>query len=161
VFLGGAGADQPLLITASQNQISGAIKGVTINLNGVSDKPVNLSVTRSADSIVDQLKQFAQTFNDLIDKMDELTKFDTDTNTRGLLLGETTVQTVQTEIYAALQAVVPAGGKFRTPGDVGISVGDGAKIEFDEDKFRAAFAEDPDAVSALFTTPQNALTSRT
>src|SRR5205085_2503839 len=91
----------------------------------------------------------------------ELTKFDTDTNTRGLLLGDETVATVQTQIYAAMSAVVPNNGKFRILADVGITLGDGAKVTFDEDKFRAAYAEDPDAVQALFTTPQPGVTSNT
>jgi flagellar hook-associated protein 2 len=161
VFLGGAESEQPLLITASHNQITGVLKGVTINLNGVSDKPVSLNVSRSVDQVVDQIKQFAQGFNDLTDKIAELTKFDTDTNTRGLLLGDDTVQTIQTQIYAALSAVVPNNGAFRILADVGISLGDGAKITFDEDKFRAAYAQDPDAVQTLFTTPEPGVSSNT
>src|SRR5262249_41929725 len=35
--------------------------------------------------------------------------------------------------------------------DVGITLTDGAKISFDEDKFRAAYAADPDGVQSLFT----------
>jgi flagellar hook-associated protein 2 len=161
VFLGGIGTDQPLLITASTNQITGAIKGVTVNLNSVSDQPVSLNITRSADAVVDQIKQFAQNFNDLVDKMADLTKFDTDTNTPGLLLGDSTVQTIQAQIYAALQAAVPTNPKYRILADVGLTLGDGAKLEFDEDKFREAYAENPDAVSTLFTTAAAAVSSTT
>src|SRR5439155_7937119 len=116
--------------------------------NGVSDKPVTLSVTRTPDQVVDQVKQFVQGFNDMADKIADLTKFDTDTNTPGLLLGDQTVQTIQSDIYAALSAVVPNNGKFRILADVGITLSDGAKISFDEDKFRAAYAEDPDAMQS-------------
>src|SRR5439155_22514270 len=133
----------------------------TINLNGVSDKPVTLNVTRSADTVIEQIKQFTHGFNDLADKIAELTKFDTDTNTPGLLLGDETVQTIETDIYAALSAVVPNNGKFRILADVGITLSDGAKISFDEDKFRAAYAEDPDAMQSLFTTPELGVSSKT
>jgi flagellar hook-associated protein 2 len=151
VFVGGSDAAQPLLITASKNQLAGVIKGVNVDLHGVSDKPVTLSVTRNIDNVVDEVKKFAQNFNDMIDKMADLTKFDTDTNTRGLLLGEGTVETVQTEVYGMLQTVNVGGGRYRVLGDVGLTLGEGAKIVFDEDKFRAAYATDPDSVQNLFT----------
>ena len=151
VFLGGASSEQPLLITSSSNQVAGAIRGVTLNLNGVGDKPVNVNVTRNADAAVDQMNQVVSTFNDLADKIADLTKFDSDTKTAGLLLGDSTVQNVQDQIYAALNTVVANNGKYRILADVGLSIGDGAKLAFDEDKFRAAYADDPDGVQRLFT----------
>jgi flagellar capping protein FliD len=41
--------------------------------------------------------------------------------------------------------------------DVGITRGQGGEVEFDEDKFRAAYADDPEAVQRLFTTAAGAL----
>ncbi len=157
VFVGGADADQPLLITASRNQLSGVIKGVNIDLHGVSDKPVTLNVSRNVDNVVAEVKKFTDAFNEMVDKIKDLTKFDTDTNQRGLLLGESTVQTVQTEIYGMLQTVNASAGRYRVLANVGITLGDGAKIEFDEDKFRAAYGTDPDSVEKLFTSTQSAV----
>jgi len=37
-------------------------------------------------------------------------------------------------------------------GDVGLKTVSGAKLEVDEDKFKAAYAKDPDAVKNLFVT---------
>lgn len=151
VFLGGAGSEQPLLLTAGSNQLEGIVRGVSISLHGVSSAPVTLNVTRDVESVVTQLQQFTDTFNGMVDRIAELTKFDTDTHQRGLLLGETTIQQVQTEIYAGLNTVVTGAGRYRILADVGISLGAGAKLEFDEEKFRAAYARDPDAVGSLFT----------
>jgi len=151
VFLGGADSSQPLLITSSKNQIGGAIKGVTLNLTGVSDKPVTLNISRTSENVTEQLNSFTTTFNELITRMSDLTKFDTETNARGLLLGESTMQTIQTEVYSIFSRVVPDNGKYRILADVGFKLGEGAKIEFDEAKFRTAYADDPDAVQRLFT----------
>jgi flagellar hook-associated protein 2 len=158
VFVGGATGDQPLLITASRNQLSGVIKGVNVELHGVSDKPVTLNVTRNIDNVVEEVGKFVQNFNDMVDKIKDLTKFDTDTNTRGLLLGEVAVQTVQTQMYAMLSTVNGNAGRYRTLGDVGIHVGDGAKVTFDEDKFREAYGTDSDAVEKLFTSADQTVT---
>ena len=124
---------------------------MNITVNGVSDKPVTLSVSRNIDNVVTQVNQFTQTFNDMIDKIKDLTKWDSTTNTGGLLLGDSTVREVETKVYNMLDTVNPTAGRYRILADVGITLGDGAKITFDEEKFRAAYANDPDSVQALFT----------
>ncbi|HVT89560.1 MAG TPA: flagellar filament capping protein FliD [Tepidisphaeraceae bacterium] len=151
VFVGGVGASQPLLITSSKNQLAGIITGVNISLNGISDSPITLSITRNVDNVVDQINTFVQNFNDMTDKIADLTKWDTTNNTGGLLLGDSTVSQVQTELYNALQAVNPEGGRYRILSDIGLTLTDGAKLAFDEDKFRTAYSTDPDAVQQLFT----------
>jgi flagellar hook-associated protein 2 len=157
VFLGSAGGEQPLMITASSNSIAGVIKGVNVDLHGVSNGPVTLNVTRSDDNVVKEIQGFTDTFNDMADKIADLTKWDSDTNTGGLLLGDATVSSVQDEMYAVLQSVNPAGGKYRILADIGLTIGDGAKLTFDQDKFNEAYAADPDAVSALFTDATNGI----
>ena len=150
---GGAGA-QPLLVTSSTNQIEGAIQNVSLQLTGVSDKPVTVNIARSIDNVTDEVGSFLETFNGLVDQIGELTKFDPETGQRGPLLGDPTVQRVQSTIYQMLQKVNPAGGKYRILADAGLKLGDGAKLEFDADKFKAAYADDPEGVAALFTNVQ-------
>ncbi len=157
VFLGSANSDQPLLVTASRNELSGVVKGVTVELHGTSDKPVTVNVSRDGKNASDEVQKFVDGFNALIDKVSDLTKFDTDTNKGGVLLGESTVSTVQTELYTALNAVVPAGGKYRTLADVGVTLTDDAKLSFDSDKFSAAYADDPSLVESLFTNSNSSL----
>ncbi|HEV8291517.1 MAG TPA: flagellar filament capping protein FliD, partial [Tepidisphaeraceae bacterium] len=152
VFYGAAGGSEPLIITSSTNQLTNVIKGVTIDLHSASNQPVSLSVGDNPDAIVSELKKFVDNFNGMVDKLHELTKFDTDTNTKGTLLGESTVQNVESELYAAVQVIVGGVGQYRILADVGVKTVSGAKLEVDEDKFKAAYAKDPDAVRNLFIT---------
>jgi len=46
---------------------------------------------------------------------------------------------------------VTTAGRFRVLADVGLKLVDGGKMEFDEDKFRQAYAADPDSVQKLFS----------
>jgi flagellar hook-associated protein 2 len=151
VFLGSADSAEPLLVTAGQNQITGVIQGVTIELHGVSNGPVTLGVTRNADKVIEDLTKFAESFNEMADKIKEFTKFDTDTRERGLLLGDSSVRTVETLTYSMFTASVSAAGKFRVLADVGLRLVAEGKIEFDEDKFRQAYAADPESVQRLFS----------
>jgi flagellar hook-associated protein 2 len=157
VFVGSADNADPLLVTANKNQLTGLVRGVTIDLHGTSSSPVTLNVTRDIEGVVDQVKQFADAFNGIVDKIGELTKFDPDTQQAGLLLGDDTVRTVESNLYTFLNTVVTGAGQYRILPDVGITLTDGAKITFDEDKFRAAYASDPDAVKNLFTAAGSSL----
>lgn len=151
VFVGGGTTAQPILITSSSNQISGIVKGVNISLNGVSEKPVTLNISRNVDNVVEQINGFAETFNNMIDQMKTYTAWDSTTNTGGILLGDSTIQQIESEVYNMLNTVNADGGRYRILADVGITLGDGAKVQFDEEKFRAAYANDPEAVESLFT----------
>lgn len=160
-FLGSSSAEQPLLVTSSSNQLANIIPGVTVELNGVSDRPVSLNITRDPDSVVEQVGKFVEDFNGVADKIKELTTFDTETKTAGLLLGESVIPQVQQQMYVALQAVVVGAGRYRLLSDVGIKIVDAGKIEFNEEKFRSTFATDPEAVKNLFTQTAGALSGAT
>ncbi|HWE92947.1 MAG TPA: flagellar filament capping protein FliD [Tepidisphaeraceae bacterium] len=157
VFFGGADASQSLLVTSSTNQLSNVIAGVNITLTGASASPVTLNVTRDPSSIVTQLQKFTDTFNGVVSKINDLTSFDSTTNTAGLLLGDSTVETIQEQMYAVFQGVVTGAGRYKLLSDVGLTLGDGATIQFDQNKFQTAFATDPDAVKNLFTQVQQGL----
>lgn len=97
----------------------------------------------------------------MVEKIAELTKFDTNTNKAGLLLGDSTVRRIQSEIYAALSAPVAESGKYRVLSQIGLKVVSGAVLEFDEERFREAYADDPEAVSRLFTALSSGLSEDT
>lgn len=161
VFVGSADAAQPLLVTASRNQISGVVKGVSIDLHSVGKEPVTVSISRDVANVGEEMTKFVEKFNELVDKMAEYTKFDTDTMQRGVLMGDSSITQVQTELYAMMNTVVPQAGKYRILADVGVRIGEGGHIEFDEDKFNAAYADDPESVEELFTNTGSAVSSST
>ncbi len=159
VFLGSSdGSANPLLITSSSNQITGAISGVTLTLNGVSSSPVQLSVANDPSGIVTQLTNFTSDFNSLVSNIGSLTAYNTTTNTGGILLGDSTTLDIQNDLYSMLnQSVANTGGSVHSLTDIGITVGNGGQLQFDQDAFQAAYATDPQAVQQLFTATQNVL----
>jgi flagellar hook-associated protein 2 len=154
VFYGGSGGQQPVTITSSSKHLTNVIRGLTIDLNGVSSSPVTVNVSQNVDNVVTELKKFADNFNGLVDKLNELTKFDSDTNSKGLLLGDSTVQQIEERVYNFFNTSVKDAGTYKMLSQVGLTLGDGAKLEFDEDKFRSAYTASSDSVNKLFTTFQ-------
>ncbi len=151
VFVGGQHSAHPLLVTSSSNQITNVIKGVTINLNNASPNPVTLSITKDSSAVSTQLKSFTDGFNAVISQITTLTTFDTKTNKPGLLLGESTVQSIQSNLYELYNRVVKNAGRYKILGDVGVGITDGAQLTFDATKFSASFGTDSNAVQNLFT----------
>ena len=151
VFIGGQHAAQPLLVTSSSNQITNVIKGVTIDLNNASPNPVTLSISKDPTAISTQLKSFTDGFNAVITQINTLTTFDTKTNKPGLLLGESTVQSIQSNLYDLYNGVVKNAGRYKILGDVGVGITDKAQLTFDIAKFSSSFGTDPTAVQNLFT----------
>ncbi len=149
VFYGGSNAAQSLLISSSSNQLTGIVPGVTLQLQGTGS--ANLNVTRDSSNIATKLQNFTDTFNGLVDEISTLTQWNSTTKQAGLLLGDSTVQSIQQQIYTAFNSVVNGAGRFKLLTDVGLKVGDGAKISFDATKFSSAYAADPTAVQNLFT----------
>lgn len=159
VFYGSAGAANPLVITSSTNQLTNVVRGVTIDLHGASNAPVTLNVGDSNSNVVGDIKKFVEAYNGLVDKLKDLTKYDQKTNTRGLLLGDSAAQRVQTELSTMLQSVVSDAGSVRLLSDVGLRLGEGAKLELNEERFQAAYAKDPEAVRKFFTMNEAAVGS--
>jgi flagellar hook-associated protein 2 len=151
VFYGGGNGQQPVAITSSTNQLTGVVKGLTINLNGVSSGPVTVNVSQNIDNVVKELTTFAEKFNDLYSTIRQYTKYDSATNTRGVLLGDGATQQIETQIFSFFQSMVTDAGTYKRLADVGVKIGQDTQIEVDEDRLRAAFAGDPESVRKLFT----------
>ncbi len=158
VFFGGVGGENPVVITSSTNTLTDVVGNVTVDLVGTSEDPVTLSVTQDVDNAIAELNTFVTNYNGILDRIDDYTSFNSETYTRGVLLGDSTVLRIQTRLHNAVtreyQNVSPA---FSHLSSVGLTIGSGARLSFDEDKFREAYEEDPDSVEQLFTTAETGL----
>jgi flagellar hook-associated protein 2 len=152
VFFGDAGSgSKPILITSSTNTLNNVVNGVSISLNGVSQSPVTLNVTNDPSNVASTINNLVSNFNQTIEGISTLTSFNTTTDQPGLLLGDATVQTIQNQLYAAVNTVVKGAGNYTTLADIGLTLDEQGELSFDEDTFEAAYSDDPSDVTKLFT----------
>ncbi len=156
VFFGGSDTQKPVLISSSTNQLTNVVRGLTINLTGVSASPVMVSVADSNSNVLDQVNTFVTGFNSIIDKIGTLTAYNSDSTKKGILLGDPTVEQVQSTLYNAIQSVVSGTGNIRTIGDVGLTLTDTGDLKFDQTKFQQAYATDPENFKKFFSQLQAA-----
>src|SRR5690606_21538882 len=133
------------------NSLSNVITGVTVNLEGTSTAPVELVVARDTGAIETAITAMIDNFNKVIDALNKYDKYDQETKARGALLGDSAVAQIRAGLYAAVQGTpLNVEGEFQRLSVVGVKIGDGAKLEFDAQKFREAFDANPQAVEDLF-----------
>jgi flagellar hook-associated protein 2 len=163
VFVGSSNSQQPLLITSSTNQIANVIPGVTVSLTGVSQGPVQLSVSQNTSSISLALSNFVTTFNSLTSAISGESTFNSSGNVAGLFLGNPVTADITSTLYDTLNTIV-GGGTYTSLAQLGITVGTDGQLSFDQDTFNQAIATDPQGVENLFnatTTTNNSNGSTT
>ena len=149
VFIGEG--DSRLLIESESNTVEDVIAGLTLDLRSASSGPVTVNVTRDEAGIIESVEGFVTAFNDVIDRINTYDTYDSETETRGPLLGDPTVSRVRSEMYRALQqSAVGIETSYRYLSQIGIKVTTDGKIELDKAKFNAAYESDPEAVENLF-----------
>jgi flagellar hook-associated protein 2 len=154
VVSGDPSSRNALVIASGSNSVKNAVQGLTLNLTRASDVPVTLDVSNDVESVVSGISSFVDAFNNFVDNVAEVTKYVPETDEKGVLLGDSTVLQIHQEVYSTMMGTVNDSKlEFTNVAQVGLTliVQSGGKLQFDETKFREAFAENPDAVKDLFT----------
>jgi len=152
-----------VVVESDSNKVENVVAGVTLDLLATSDSPIVVNISRDQESIDAAIAAFVDGFNGVIDAFNSYDSYDSETETRGPLLGDPTVSRIRGEMYRTLQQkAVGVDTQFQYLSEVGIRVSTDGKIKLDEAKFSAAFEADPAAVKNLFAAfKQQGSTTRT
>ncbi|MBM6623475.1 flagellar filament capping protein FliD [Micrococcaceae bacterium RIT802] len=142
-----AGTSAEQIVTSSTNTFEDLLPGVDITVAKVSDEPVTITISRDNEAA-------GKVAKDLVDSLNGLFKFisgnssvtsGTDGATKAMIFtGDSTARDVNQRILSA--ATLPVNG--RSPSEFGISINKSGTIDYDEEKFQTALAENPAAVEA-------------
>jgi len=147
-------ADVPgagILATSSNNEFSEVVEGLKLTLGGVSNQPVTISVSESDETLVGNAKLLVDQYNKLHQKIEELTFFDAQTETTGLLAGSHETLQIEMRLTRIMTGRFFGAGSIQSLQQVGIGFNEDGQLQLDEFKLRDQFAEDPEAVKEFFT----------
>ena len=162
VFLGGDDPADALLVESGSNTLAGLIPGATISLLTTSDGPIEIAIGDDREAVTTAVNGFVNSFNTLVDSINEFDSFNSDTEERGLLLGDSALAQVRTAIYnAVIGQNVELTGQFNALAQVGITVGSEARLSVNTSQLEAALEADPDGVRDLFAFEQLAVDPET
>lgn len=155
----GNDANSGVLITSSSNTLTDVVPGLTIDLTGVSDEVITVTVSRDTDTVVATFEDLVSGFNAVLERIDEFSGYDAETETRGVLLGEGTLRMVERRLFQLATSRLPgAAGNIQRLSDVGVRFRNG-RLEFDEEKLRAALEDHPDELAEFFADEESGLAS--
>lgn len=150
-----------LTITRESNLVTEVINGVTLNLKSADvGTPINLTLESDSASIIEKVQSFVDSYNELKVLSNELTKFDLERGDSGLLLGDSTLRALTSQIRNVMNSIVDGitGSSFRTLSEVGISTNQDNSylLELDAGKLTRSIEENPNAIVSLFATNTSA-----
>lgn len=146
-----------ILVTSSSNTLTNVVEGLTINLTSVDDKPVTVTVDRDYERMLSTMKGLVDDYNAVMGRIDELSSYNPDTETAGILLGDSALNTVESRLLRSFASAVPgAKGTLKRLSQLGVKLADG-RLSLDEEKFREVYDADPEEVTRFFTAAETGL----
>jgi len=147
-----------LAATSATNAFSAAIQGVTVNVAGVSTvgSTTSLAVANNDSAISAKVSDFVNAYNNLITTMAGLGGYNATTKTAGAMLGDSMMQTIQTQVRRTATMVVSGGSSvYNTLSAIGVVRDDinkadvTGKLKVDATKLQAALTADSQSVSKV------------
>ncbi len=144
-----------LSVTRSSNEVTELIEGVTLNLTSA-DAGTEVSITVSADidSLTEDIQSMLDAYNAFHELYKDLTSFNTDTDVGSLLLGDSTLRSIDSQIKSIITSTVSGitGTNFSSFSELGIfsDQTDGFNLNFNASLFLSGLSEDRESVVALF-----------
>lgn len=111
------------------------IEGVTLNLvKAQPGEKIELSVALDTASVKKSIESFVTNYNKLVTTLNDLTAFDPEANTAGLLQGDSTTRGIAQSIRQEIGVIVDGvGSDINSLAQLGITTGDKGKLKIDSD----------------------------
>ncbi|MBA2077188.1 flagellar filament capping protein FliD [Rhodanobacter sp. PCA2] len=136
-----------IAVSSASNAVSGALNGVTLNL--ATTGTTTLTVSRDNSAAQSAVAGFVSAYNSYVSTVGTLSSYDQSTRQAGVLLGDTTLMSVQRQINSVLSGKV-TGNAIGSLAALGIKRGADGTLTLDSGKLDSALNGNPGAVQDLF-----------
>lgn len=133
-----------ITITRPTNEINDVIKGVNITLVHTTepDKPAIISIGRDTEAIKEKVRDFVKTYNELIPKLDEVTRFDPETKIAGVFNGVGDIRTIRSNINSLFSRPIGTDSSHNLV-DFGLSINEKSQMSLNESMLDSMLSQDP------------------
>jgi len=136
-----------IAVTSASNSVSGALNGVTLNLAATGS--ATLTVSQDTGTAQDAIYDFVSAYNSYATTVSSLDSYDASTQQSGILLGDTTLMSIQRQLGNVLSGSV-AGNGIGSLAALGITRNADGTLALDSGKLGDALKGNPAAVQDLF-----------
>ena len=141
-------------ITRSTNDIANVIEGVTLNIGGETEVGSTVSLTITADNSIveEQINAFVENYNSTIEQMNTLSAYGTDSESNGVLSGDSTIRNIKSQMRSILNTSIShLDGAVQSFADLGMLTNRDGTLSIDADKLSSVMASDMDSLAEFFT----------
>ncbi len=126
--------------TSADRNVEGMIEGVSFNLSEARPgEAITLAVTQDSAAVKRAVEGFVKAYNTLNATLNDLTAYDAEAKTAGLLQGDSTTREIATRLRREMGEVVDGiGSELNSLTQLGITTGDNAVLEVDDALLSAA-----------------------
>lgn len=139
-----------IAVTSASNSVSGVLNGVTLNLTATGS--TTLTVSQDTSGVTGAISDFVNAYNSYISTVGTLSSYDQNSKQGGVLLGDTTLMSVQRQVNSMLSGSVP-GNSIGSLAALGIARNADGTLSADSGKLSSALQSNPGAVQDLFAGP--------
>lgn len=152
----GDNAASSFLITSDDNRFDSVVTGLNIEILNASDTVSEVDVSRDIEKTKSVIQNFVSTYNTLISTSAELTKFDAETNQRGILQGDSLVIRMLSRLDSTVTGLHgdPSSG-VRSLIDMGVRIGTGGRLIINESRLDRALRDNNREVADFFLDKDN------
>lgn len=154
---GPEGSSASLLLSSNSDTFAELIPDVEFTINQSSTEAVTVGVERDTKAITEAVKLFVDQFNKVSEKVNEYTKFESETTSSGvsiktgLLFGSSEALRVEQELSRLATGRFDRVGNLSSLRDIGIEYDyESETLTFDEDKFKEVLTANPNDVADFF-----------
>jgi flagellar hook-associated protein 2 len=137
-------------VSSASNTVTGALTGLTLNLNGAApNTTVNISVAPDTSAVTNAVTSFVNDYNTLIGQVNTEYAFDTSTNSGGPLQGDSTVEMLQSTLLGSGGYTAGGSSAVNTLADLGITMNDDGTLTLNSSTLNNAISNNYSAVQTF------------
>lgn len=147
----GDSATGGIVVTSAGNEFENVVPGLTVTVDKASQDAVTVDVTQDSSKFTTAVTDFVDSFNSLRTTLEQLTIFDAESATTGLLFGRNEALRVETDLARVLSGRFSSSSTYQSLETLGVSLNDQGRLELDSAKLTEAFSENPAEVERFLT----------
>lgn len=136
-------------VTSATNTVTGAINGLTLNLQAQSSTPVTITLAPDTATIQNTLSTFVSSYNTLIKDLNAQFTFNGATSTEGVLSADSTARSLQSDVLGAANLKIGSGA-IQTLASLGITTGQDGTLTLNSQALSQALSSNYGGVVSFF-----------
>lgn len=138
-----------VLVESSSNTFASTIPGMSFTVSELTTNTATMTVKTDTESIKKSIQEFVDAYNALNELLSESTKYTEESQTAGVLQGDSTTVSLQNSLRMLTQGISGSKGVFTRLSDIGIEMSEGGSLKTSATKLDSALAKVED-LKALF-----------